>query len=126
MTRAIAELWVGKTDDSQAPARVRLRIFVRYDGRCGCCLRKIRPGEKWQLDHVDALINGGRNDESNLQPLLVEHHRNKTRADVAQKATTYRKRSKHIGIKPRKSRPMPGSKASGLRKRMNGQVERRT
>lgn len=30
-----------------------------------------------------------------------------------------------FGLK-RKSRPFPGSKASGIRKRMNGQVERRT
>lgn len=29
------------------------------------------------------------------------------------------------GIKTRKGRPMPGSKASGLRKRMDGRVERR-
>lgn len=32
---------------------------------------------------------------------------------------------KNFGLKP-KGRPMPGSRASGLRKRMNGQVERRT
>jgi len=32
---------------------------------------------------------------------------------------------KNFGLKP-KGRPMPGSKASGLRKRMDGTVERRT
>jgi 5-methylcytosine-specific restriction protein A len=30
------------------------------------------------------------------------------------------------GLRAKSSRPMPGSKASGLRKRMNGTVERRT
>lgn len=109
----VTELWIGKTDDSRPPPRVTLRVFLRFNGTCQCgCTRKIRPGEAWQLDHVDALINGGRNDESNLQPLLVEHHRNKTRADVAQKAATYRKRSKHIGIK-RAGRTIPGRKFDG-------------
>lgn len=123
----VTELWCGKTDDTRPPPRVCLRVFLRFNGTCQCgCGRRIRPGEAWQLDHVDALINGGRNDESNLQPLLTEHHKNKTRADVAEKSKTASKRMAHLGIKPRQSRPMPGSKASGLRKKFNGQVERRT
>lgn len=32
---------------------------------------------------------------------------------------------KEFGLKARRSPPMPGSKASGIRKRMNGTVERR-
>lgn len=109
----VTELWCGKTDDTKAPPRVCLRVFLRFNGTCQCgCGRRIRPGEKWQLDHVDALINGGRNDESNLQPLLVEHHKNKTRADVAQKAATYRKRVKHHGIK-RAGRTIPGRRFNG-------------
>lgn len=31
---------------------------------------------------------------------------------------------RHYGIATRKSRPMPGTRASGIRKRMNGNVER--
>lgn len=109
----VTELWVSKTDDTKAPPRVCLRVFLRFNGTCQCgCLRKIHPGEKWQLDHVDALINGGINAESNLQPLLTEHHKNKTRDDVAQKAATYRKRSKHLGVK-RTGRTIPGRKFDG-------------
>lgn len=109
----VTELWCGKNDDTRPPDRVRARVFLRFNGACQCgCMRKIRPGEKWQLDHVDALINGGRNDESNLQPLLVEHHLNKTRADVAMKSAAYRKRSKHIGIK-RAGRTIPGRRFNG-------------
>lgn len=122
----VTELWCGKTDDSRPPPRVALRIFERFNGKCACCGRKIQPGEKWQLDHVEALINGGSNSEGNLQPLLTEHHKNKTRADVAEKAVTARKRSAHLGIKRRQSRPMPGSKASGWKRKFDGTVERRT
>lgn len=120
------EEWIGATDDSRPPPRVFLRIFLKHDGRCACgCNRKIAPGEHWQLDHIVALINGGENRETNLQPLLTEHHANKTKADVAQKSQTYRKRLSHHGIRAKSSRPMPGSRASGWKRKLDGTVERR-
>lgn len=126
MPRALPE-WIGKTPDAAVPPRVRLRIFLRYDGRCQCgCNRIIRPGEDWQCEDTVAIINGGERRESNLKPWLTEHHKGKTRRDVAEKSRVYRKATKHVGIKLRKGRPMPGSKASGLKKRMDGTVERRT
>jgi len=54
--------WVGKTDDSVAPPRVRLRIFDAFGGVCQLTGRKIFPGDDWDLDHKTALINGGAND----------------------------------------------------------------
>lgn len=117
--------WIGKTDDTKPPPRVYLRVFLKFNGRCQCgCNRLIRPTEQWQLDHVVALINGGENRERNLRPLLTDHHQAKTRADVAEKAMAYRKQVKHLGIR-RKRNPIPGSRASGWRKRMDGTVERR-
>lgn len=112
MSRQTA-FWFGLTDDAKPPPRVYLRVFVKFDGKCQCgCNRKIAPGEHWQLDHVVALINGGSNSESNLQPLITEHHKNKTRADMAEKSRTYRKRAKHLGIK-RSGRTIPGRRFSG-------------
>ncbi|WP_084800950.1 HNH endonuclease [Bradyrhizobium sp. Tv2a-2] len=125
MTRSIKE-WIGKTHDSQVPPRVRLRIFERHNGICHISGRTIRAGETWDLDHVVSLINGGEHRESNLAPALKAPHRLKTAQDVAEKSRVYRKRAAHLGIKPKKGRPMPGSRASGIRKRMNGTVERRT
>lgn len=102
MPRIIPE-WCGRNDNSLIPPRVLLRIFLRFDGRCQCgCDLKIITGQKWQADHKVALINGGEHREMNLQPLLVEHHRNKTRADVAEKARTYKRRLKHAGIKTKR------------------------
>jgi len=124
MSRSVEE-WIGKTDDAAIPTRVKLRIWERENGTCWISGRKIRPGEPFDFDHKVALINGGEHRESNLFPALRDKHREKTREDVAIKSETARVRSKHLGIK-KASRPMPGSKASGLRKRMNGTVERRT
>lgn len=125
MSRSTPE-WIGASPDAKIPPRVRLRVFERDNGACQCgCTIKIRPGDIWQTDHIIALANGGKNIESNLRTLLANHHKIKTAQDVAEKAKVYRKRAKHLGLAP-KGRPMPGSKASGLRKKMDGTVERRT
>lgn len=112
MTRALPE-WIGKTPDSAVPPRVKLRIFLRFDGKCQCgCGRKIVTGELWELEHATALINGGAHRESNMRPFLFGHQKDKTRADVAEKSVTYRKRRAHHGIK-RPGRTIPGRKFNG-------------
>lgn len=101
MARQVEE-WIGKTDDTPAPPRVRLRVFERYNGRCHWSGQKIMPGDEWDLDHVVALINGGRNSENNLAPILRgKPHKEKTAADVAEKAKVARLKAKHLGIFPR-------------------------
>lgn len=121
--RSVIE-WVGATPDTAIPPRVRLRVFERDDGRCQCgCYRKVRPGEKWQTDHTQALINGGENRESNLRTVLAEHHQEKTAEDVAEKSYVYSVRKRHYGI--RAPSRMPGAKNSPFRKKINGQVIRR-
>lgn len=91
--------WIGKTDDAKVPPRVRLRVLERHGRICHISKREIMPGEKWELDHIEALANGGEHRERNLAPALVAPHREKTRADVAEKSKTYRTRAKHLGIK---------------------------
>jgi 5-methylcytosine-specific restriction protein A len=104
------EEWRGKTDDSAIPARVRLRVFTRADGRCEKCDSKHLKTP--QFDHIIALINGGENRESNLQLLCDICHKLKTAGDVAEKATMYRKRLKAVGIKKRK-RTIGGRRFNG-------------
>lgn len=102
MTRAVPE-WIGKTNDTPVPPRVRLRVFEKDKGICQCgCTRRITPGDAWQTDHIVALSNGGENRESNLRTLLFACHRQKTNQDVAEKSRNYRIRARHAGIrKPR-------------------------
>ena len=97
MTRSVAE-WIGRDDNTAIPPRVKLRIFLKAEGRCEKCLTWI-PGKSPNFDHKVALINGGENRESNLQLLCAGCHKPKTQADVAEKAVTYRKRLQRAGIK---------------------------
>lgn len=125
MSRVVSE-WIGASDDQAIPARVKIRVFDAFGGRCAVCTLTIAGKLRPAYDHAAAIINGGQNREKNLQLLCVPCHTVKTKTDVAKKSVTARKRAKHIGVELRKGRPMPGSRASGLRKRMNGTVERRT
>jgi 5-methylcytosine-specific restriction endonuclease McrA len=98
MSRATPE-WIGASDDQAIPARVKVRIFDRCGGQCRNCTLPIRGKLRPAYDHIQALINGGSHRESNLQLLCVPCHAIKTKADVAEKSVTARKRAKHLGIK---------------------------
>lgn len=93
------EEWIGKTDDTPVPPRVRARVFINNGGVCHLSGRKIRPGEKWELEHIIALCNGGEHRESNMAPALVAAHKVKTAADRKLKAKDDRVRKRHLGIK---------------------------
>lgn len=122
--RSIKE-WIGKTDDAKVPDYVRLRVFDRHAGVCHISGRKIRAGETWELEHVIALCNGGEHRETNLAPALADPHKEKTKLDRKERSKTLRKRKKYLGIKPHKSRPMFGSRASGYKRKMDGTVVKR-
>lgn len=64
------------------------------------------PGDAWDLDHIVALINGGRHAEDNLAPALRDAHRAKTEDDVKAKSKTARVRAKHLGVWPKSKRPL--------------------
>jgi 5-methylcytosine-specific restriction endonuclease McrA len=116
---------VGRTDDAKVPPRVRVRIFLREDGRCHLSGRKITPGDAWDLDHKTALINGGEHRESNLFPALRDKHREKTREDIKTKAKVARVKARHIGVKTDGRKLQSRGFDKRLRKRMDGTVERR-
>lgn len=123
MTRSVEE-WRGRTDDTPAPPRVRLRVYEKAHGRCADCQRKLGPGDKWDLDHIQALANGGANAEGNLQVLCSWCHRKKTRADVAEKAAVARVRKKHTGAAEKRSQ-FPTSRNGPLKQKIGGQTVRR-
>ncbi len=118
MARSVAP-WVGKTDDTPAPPRVRLRVFEREEGRCHACSRKIQAGERWTLEHRIAIINGGRNAENNLCLTCPNCLPDKNAADVAEKSKVARIRKKHLGLdRPRHrwpKRPMNGYRPSNTK-----------
>lgn len=114
----------------------KTEIFQRASGRCERCRRKVVGSLKPHYDHStpDAVA-----DKSNPltaddgQLLCNECHDTKTneqawgpasRGDKTEIAKTKRIIEKQAGVKRKSGRPLPGTKASGMRKRMNGTVER--
>lgn len=123
MSRSVPE-WIGRTDDTPVPQRVRLRVFDAKGGLCHKCRRKIRAGEPWTCEHVKAVINGGPNRESALDLTCSNCLVPKNNADVAEKSKVYAIRSKHLGIK-KTARPMNGSRGTKFKKHMDGRVSER-
>ena len=109
MSRSVPE-WIGKDDNQRAPGRVRDRIRDRHPN-CYICTKPFVDGDRVALDHVVALINGGENRESNLRPVHVKCHAEKTAEDVAEKARIAGKRQAARGIK---TRPVARIKSAGF------------
>jgi len=125
MPRTLKE-WIGRSDDTPVPPRVRLRVLDAHHRQCAKCTRPIHPGDEVKCDHKQALVLGGENRETNLQPLCDWCHKPKTAAEIGQKSRDYKRRLKHSGIKTRRAgRPLIGTIASGWKHNMNGTWERR-
>lgn len=121
MSRSVTE-WIGKTDDSALPASLKERLLRAACDNCKHCGRPFSAKLKPEFDHITPLILGGQNRESNLQVLCNECHGAKTKLDVKLKARVARVHLKSFGIAPKKGRPMPGSRQSKFKRKMNGEV----
>lgn len=125
MARTVAE-WIGKTDDTKVPSRVKMRVFERFKRACAKCGIKLVPGIAWDADHIKAIINGGENREANLQPLCLKVcHKPKTVADLAQKSADYQTRLSHLGPKKKTGRGFQTNRNGRFKKKMDGTVVRR-
>lgn len=83
--RAVEE-WIGKHPDQAVPPRVRMRVLERFNRRCYLTGREIRPGDRWEIEHMHALILGGEHREKNFAPALVDPHKEKTAAEMKVKS----------------------------------------
>lgn len=84
---------------------------------------RLKTGEG-EYDHVLPAALGGEATAENAKLLCRVCHRAKTDDDIGRIRKADRQRDTHTGAK-QSARPMPGSRRSGLRKRMDGTVERR-
>jgi hypothetical protein len=104
----------------------RTALFDAAHGICCLCDLPIRAGrgEMW-VEHLKPLWLGGADDRSNMGPAHVPCARAKTSGEAPQKAKSDRVRANYLGIRKRpRGRPLAGTRASGIRRRMNGNVER--
>lgn len=96
MPRSV-ELWQGATDDTPVPPRVQVRVFEACKGRCGQCGRKVSRRKDYIIEHLIALINGGKNAEGNLGITCTWCKPAKDAVDVSIKSKGARIRAKAIG-----------------------------
>ena len=107
--------------------QTKLAAWKRCGGYCECDAHK---GKKHRIlsaryDHIVPDWLGGDNSLGNCQVLDLRCDKVKTYdTDIPAIAKSKRIEAKRAGLK-RKGRPLAGTKASGIRKRMDGTVVRR-
>lgn len=114
MSRTVPE-WIGKSDDAMPSIHVRLRIYAKQNGICACgCGRVMNLNrDKVDCDHILALRDGGLNVESNLQLLLAEHHKEKTRAENIARGEERRHKAKAFTRQPSRLKGRQFEKSPG-------------
>ena len=104
----------------------RLNLFLMRKGLCAACTQKIDAGKAWDIDHILPLALGGTNEPDNLQILCKPCHRAKTtKSDVPRIAKTKRLKARHLGACAPSRRPIPGSRRSPWKRKMDGSLVRR-
>lgn len=108
------------------PESVKRAAYARCGGRCECgCQLPIRGTPIYDHYPVPAALDGpGTLDNCRVldpkcnRPITYE-------TDIPAIAKSKRIEAKRLGLTKRSGRPMPGSRASGLKRKMNGEVVRR-
>ena len=103
----------------------RVAIFQRHDGKCHICGAVIWPNDAWDVEHIIPLAQGGDDEGDNLAPAHRCCHAAKTRRDAADTARAKRLEARHIGAKAPSRAVIPGSKRSGWKRKISGEVVRR-
>lgn len=62
------------------------RIFLARNGICFNCRQQIRAGQRWFIEHPDAVAQGGSDDDADLWPSHVDCKAGKDATDAAAKA----------------------------------------
>jgi len=105
----------------------RLNFFLKRKGMCSTCTQKIDAGKAWDIDHILPFALGGTNQPENLQILCKPCHKAKTtKTDIPRIAKTRRLKAKHLGAQSSSHRPIPGSRRSPWKRKMDGSVLKRT
>lgn len=104
--------------------RTKLDAFARSGGKCEGCGAKLATG-RIEYHHDKECTYGGTRELVNCVVLCRGCHDAITRRRIRDIAKSNRVRARHLGIKQESSRPIPGSKASGWKHKLNGEWVRR-
>ncbi|GEP07718.1 HNH endonuclease [Methylobacterium oxalidis] len=113
---------IGTTPRSCLSPRRRLQAWERTNGKCVVCGERIDGArERWIIEHIRALELGGADEIANMGPAHEACGREKTRDDHTRTAQAKRQKLRHIGAAA-PERPLPGSRTSPLKRKLNGTV----
>lgn len=113
---------VGTTRRGSLSNRRRLQAWERTGGTCVVCDCRIDGvRDRWIVEHIRALELGGLDEIQNLGPAHEACGREKTRGDHARAAEAKRQKLRHLGAAA-SIRPMPGSRTSALKRKVDGTV----
>ncbi|QEE39023.1 MULTISPECIES: HNH endonuclease [unclassified Methylobacterium] len=116
---------VGTTKRRSLSGRRRLEVWEKTGGTCILCDRRIDGvRERWIVENIRALELGGMDDIDNMGPAHEACGRKKTLDDHARAAEAKRQKIRHLGAAVA-ARPLPGSRAGPLKRKVNGTVVRR-
>lgn len=103
-----------------------LGIWERHRGCCVLCKQPIDGArDKWFIEHIRALELGGEDKDENCGPAHYTCKPAKDAADHSAASQAKRRKRHHLGIKDTRSQPIPGSRRSPWKRKMNGQLVRR-
>jgi 5-methylcytosine-specific restriction endonuclease McrA len=104
--------------------RDRLRLFEEKRGICHHCGGKVQAGQAWDLSHVIPLEAGGEDEWHNYDVIHRDpcHRQRTAKIDAPVIAKVRRIRANHLGAKTPTRNPLPGSRASGFKRKMDGTV----
>lgn len=103
-------------------AKVKVAAYERAGGACEACHAALQPG-RMHYDHVIPDALGGEPTLSNCEVLCTACHSAKTTTgDVPRIAKMKRQRVNHLGAQVKKGPPIPGSKRSPWKRRMDGTI----
>lgn len=113
---------VGTTPRRSLSGYRRLQAWERTGGTCVVC-GQIVDGvrERWIVEHIRALELGGADELENMGPAHEACGREKTCDDHARTARAKRQKIRHLGAAVI-ARPLPGSRTSALKRKINGMV----
>jgi 5-methylcytosine-specific restriction endonuclease McrA len=100
----------------------KLAAWNASGGKCADCEREISPGTGPEYDHAIPCELGGDNSLGNCVVLCIACHKAKTaKLDMPAIVKTRSVQAGYVNAKTRRN-PLPGSKGSGFRKKMDGTV----
>ncbi len=103
------------------PKSVKLAAWQRCNGNCEVCHARLFPG-KFRFDHNKPDTFGGEPTLENCVVRCWNCDKDKTyKRDIPMVAKSNRVRAKHLGLKKTRN-PLPGSRGSKWKRKMNGTV----